>query len=74
MNSKPTVGPLIGSGVVVLLLIFGAVYVGGHVFKERTTFRTLPAVTEYERITISATSSEDTAAAQTIETPVREQQ
>ena len=57
MNPQPSLGPSIGSGVVVLMLILGAVSLVGKVFKERTTVTTLPTITEYEQIEMRAATS-----------------
>ena len=60
-NHKTTIGPIIGSGVVVLVLIFGAVSLMSKVFRERRQPIVLPTITEYERTSTSTIETSTTS-------------
>ncbi|MFA6006473.1 MAG: hypothetical protein WC764_01950 [Candidatus Paceibacterota bacterium] len=57
MNQKTPVGPIIGSGIVVLVLVFGAASLISKVFAERAHPTVLPTITEYQRIDETASTS-----------------
>jgi len=67
MNQKTPIGPVIGSGIVFIILLFGAVSLGSKVFKERTRPTILPVITEYENIGTSTITVESEKTATTTE-------
>ncbi len=60
-NSKTPVGPIIGSLIVVVILIIGAVSLITKVFSERAHPTVLPPITEYQHIDETATTTVVTA-------------